>query len=74
MAGQHALASHQQSLLVAPQESDLSSYRTHSSQASQYGSPYAAAYASSTLGTQQVRRLILQSCSRNFVMLGHIIL
>ncbi|XP_039136315.1 protein SHORT ROOT IN SALT MEDIUM 1 isoform X1 [Dioscorea cayenensis subsp. rotundata] len=53
VAGQHALASHQQSLLVAPQESDLSSYRTHSSQASQYGSPYAAAYASSTLGTQQ---------------------
>ncbi|KAJ0970512.1 hypothetical protein J5N97_023389 [Dioscorea zingiberensis] len=53
VAGQHSLTSHQQSLLVTPQEADISSYRTHSSQASQYGGQYAAVYASSAMGTAQ---------------------
>ncbi|XP_073010931.1 protein SHORT ROOT IN SALT MEDIUM 1 isoform X1 [Typha latifolia] len=52
---QHALASRQSSMmgLGSAQESDISGYRSHPSQASQYGGPYANIYGSSSLSSAQ---------------------
>ncbi|KAJ0978601.1 hypothetical protein J5N97_014075 [Dioscorea zingiberensis] len=53
VAGQHSFDASSTIFVSYPQEADISSYRTHSSQASQYGGQYAAVYASSAMGTAQ---------------------
>lgn len=51
----------------ATQDTDMSGYRNHPSQASQYGGPYASVYGSSTLSSvQQVQILIMLLYGRWF--------
>jgi len=60
VSSQHAMAS-RQSMMGTTQEADLSGYRTHSAQGTQYGGPYAAVYGSTALSSahQVIVNLIL---------------